>query len=221
MSIPRKRGNVKKKISAAKKVVKKKKVLRKPPAAKKKRPAQAPKPTKKKAKRPLSVNTRRPVKRKKVVSKPHSRPAKQPIQRKKKKSAKKRPAIRRTPPKSVSGRSPALEAALKDPAFIASLEKQLEGVTLEDALKDRVIIEKQFIKSPAVTEQIRDLLDQKGLAELTRGMVQTPESVILGHLIIAEALGNRDRRSYELAAEFGMSVQDIYSLWLSPPTKDL
>jgi hypothetical protein len=192
MSIPRKRGKVKKKLAAAKKVVKKAASRSKKPKPKSKPKAPTKKKARKKAKRPPSVNTR------------PQRPPKQPALKKPAKRKKKKPAIRRTPPKSVSGR-----------------RKRSKGLTLEQALERPLVIEEVFLRSPAVQQQITERIIEKGLAELTRGMVQTPESLILGSLIIAEQLGNFDQRAKELAIEHNMSLREIYELWLSPPTKDL
>jgi hypothetical protein len=73
-----------------------------------------------------------------------------------------------------------------------------------------------FLQQPEISEQIRDRIVDKGLAELKRGMVQTRESNIIGHLIIAEQFGTFDQRAKELAVEYRMPLREVYDLWHSP-----
>lgn len=172
MSIPRKRGKVKKKTRAAKKVTRKRAKVKPAPRGKKKRP--------------LSVNTKPPRRRKR---KPEPKPKRKPKVRpkaKKVRKKKKAPAIQRTPI-SVS------------------------GPTLDQ-------IEYAFLTSPSVRDQIRERIIEKGLDQLTRGMVRTTEATIMGALIIAEQIGNLDERARELAVEYKWSLQDVYDLWFSPET---
>lgn len=186
MSIPRKRGKVKKKLSAAKKVGKKKAKVK----------AKARKRTKK---RPLSAGTK-PKKQKVRPKSATPKRSKKPTRKSKKRSAK-RSGIRRTPPIQTGPKK--------------AVRRKKKGVSVRI---DNLAALAAFLTSPEVAKQIEEDIIDKGLASLTKGMVQTPESYMMGQLIIARQIGNLDQRAYELAAEFGWSIQDVYELYHSPET---
>lgn len=197
MSIPRKRGKRKKKVSAAKKVVKKK--------------VQATKRKTKRAKRPLSDVTRP---RKKTKTKPHTARKPTPKPAKKKASKRSKPKTSRTPRKK-----PVSVKTRKKPVSVKASKKKVYAPKPVVPKKKRA--SKKFIKDffaqPAVQEQVRDrIIEKLGLKALTAGFVQTPESIIQAELIAAEQLGIFERRARELAAEYNYTEREIYTLWLSP-----
>lgn len=189
MSIPRKRGKVKKKTRADKVKGRKKKSsvntrgTRQPP--RKARPK--PKPVKRKKKESVKRQFEKSAERKKAFA--------AFVKRAKKKRAKKKRSAekKRETPKQKQARL-TRERLEFEVLFLRS-----PGVSAQ--IQDRMI-EKGLMS----------------LMALTDGMVRTTESYMLLQLIGAEQFGDFDKRALELSAEFNWPIQDVYELWHSPET---
>lgn len=194
MSIPRKRGKVKKKSRTAKKVAKKAKKAvalraRQTRAKKKKRPVSVSVNTKKRKKR-VSVNTKPSRRQTRPKPKPQKKRPAPKSPKKKRKVKRKKKKVR------LTDRQQFFKAAVASPTAVLAA----------------------FLTMPEVASQMRDRIIEKGLAELTRGMVRTTESQILLSLIAAEQIGDFDQTAKELAALHNWSLKEIYDLWHSPET---
>jgi len=210
MSIPRKRGKVKNNSPAvkkkrrkasqkSKKPAKRKPVRRKP--AKKKPTAKRPRPvrhTKQIGSLQLSVNTKPPRGKSKLKKR-----------KAKKKKRKLTPEeldelIQRTITKAAQ--QVAREAGVSE----LEVRVRAAGGTLEQ-MKDAA-----FFARPDVKRQVAERMIEKGLMDLTRGMVRTSESLILTEMILAEQRGNQKQRALELSQEWGRPIQEIYEIFFSP-----
>lgn len=59
-------------------------------------------------------------------------------------------------------------------------------------------------------------MDKLGIKAFLPNYVQTPESLIITHMAVAEQLGNRDQRAKELAVEYNKDIREVYEIWFSP-----
>lgn len=203
MSIARKRAKVKKKTAASFEKKKKRAAPQRKARAKKKRGKKRPS---------ASITLKKAIAglRKKIASLKSKLP---PLRKRRKKVVKKQKPVKRKKQKPAKRKKRRKKKRIKLGRDITREIAEYFGVTQTE------VFLRAFFSQPLVAAQIRDRLVDKGLAELRAGMVQTKESIIMGHLIVAEQLGVFDQRALELAAEYNMSVKEIYDLWFSPPTK--
>lgn len=201
MSIPRKRGKVKSKKPAAKKRARKKTKVKKPRLKARKKVKAKPKPSGTKAKK-------RPAKRignirVSVTTKPPRQPVKKTKKRKKK---------RRLSPRKLEQLIDRTIAKTAREAGVSELEIRVR--VAGGSAKE--IREAAFFSRPDVKLQVAERMVEKGLMDLTRGMVRTQESLILAELILGEQRGDFDDTAKRLAEQFGLPLREIYTLWHSP-----
>lgn len=211
MSIPRRRGKVKKKSPAA---PKKKKSVQKRPKGKVS-PSTKPKKAKKKklvVRKPPRAKVQTPKKKRSKKRKITPEQLDKLIQRTIDKADREATrAAERARAKAERIKAKAIAQIAKD-ADVSQLEVRVRmaGGTEEDLEKAA------FLAREDVSRQITERIVEKGLFELIRGMSRTVESIMIGELLVAEQWGNFDQRARELAAEYNWPIQDIYELWHSP-----
>lgn len=182
--------------------------------------AKVKKKTRKKAgkKKRVSVNTHSKKAKKKKKKRPKPKPKPRPKPRPaKKRKAKKKKRRRITPEELDRLISERIKQAAREVGVSESEVKESLGrVAFEQTLPVQARAELAFLRRPDVSQQITERIIEKGLFDLTRGMVRTVESTILGQLIISEQRGNFHERALELAAQYDKPIREIYELWKSP-----
>lgn len=214
MSIARKRAKVKNNSPAVKKKRRKAKGSREPPKrkrTKKKRPSKPARPTKKRPQRPAKRVTHRIGKIQVSVNTKPPRKVSSKAKKAKRKQGKKRRKL--TPEQLDKLIQRTISKAAKE-AGVSELEVRVRAA----GGTPQQIREAQFFAQPQVKLQVAERMIEKGLMDLTRGMVRTVESIILTEMILAEQRGNLHERAQELSAEYHKPIREVYEILHSPET---